>query len=263
MTRKEILEYLNYKGRYTKDVKKRLNKLLKKYHPDNNKNDKDTILVLYQIKKELEDGTLKYDNSSKKDEKVDYSFFIELMIKRLKSKKTRIDKKLDELYNKINYHYEKVNNKQDELSFIDMDILEIEEEISRVLKMDIIDFIIAFSIIIFIVVMIINKNLLFLLIIIFLIFIELYYMYIRKNIYLDKMEKLKKIKKIRKNVNADYKIIKDKIVVLEKDEVDLKRERTRINNDIFYYSHELSNIKDKELSKDFVNENEMGYVKKK
>ena len=33
MSREEILEQLNYKGRYTKDVKKRLNKLLKKpYH---------------------------------------------------------------------------------------------------------------------------------------------------------------------------------------------------------------------------------------
>ena len=85
-----------------------------------------------------------------------------------------------------------------------------------------------------------------------------------KEIYLDKKDKLRKIKRIRKNVNDEYKIIKEKIIVLEKDEVDFKRERNRINNDIQYYSHELSNIKNKELSKDnsLVNENEKGYVKK-
>ena len=79
MNREEILEYLNYNGRYTKEVKKKLNKLLKKYHPDNNKSDKDTILILYQIKKELEDGTLEYkDNYVKEEKSVDYTFFIPL-----------------------------------------------------------------------------------------------------------------------------------------------------------------------------------------
>ena len=73
MTREEILKYLNYNGRYTKDIKKKLNKLLKLYHPDNNKSDKDNIFILYQIKKELEDGTLEYkDNYVKEEKSVDY-----------------------------------------------------------------------------------------------------------------------------------------------------------------------------------------------
>ena len=61
MTREEILKELNYKGKYNKEVKRKLKRLLKKYHPDNNKEDKETILVLYQIKKELETNTLVYD----------------------------------------------------------------------------------------------------------------------------------------------------------------------------------------------------------
>ena len=54
MTREEILEKIRYKGEYTEAVKKRLKKLIKQYHPDVNKNDKKTILLLYDIKKELE-----------------------------------------------------------------------------------------------------------------------------------------------------------------------------------------------------------------
>lgn len=264
MTRKEILEYLNYKGRYTKDVKKRLNKLLKKYHPDNNKSDKDTILVLYQIKKELEDGTLKYEVKSKNEETTDYSFFIELMINKLKSKKSRIDKKIEDLYKKINIHYEKVNNKQEQIGLIDMDILELEEDISKLLSIDIIDYIIIFFIVLFIFLIIGFKNFLFIICILFLVLIEIYYMYIRRSIYIDKKSELRKIKRIRNNVKDEYKVIKDKIVILEDDEVKLKRERNRINNDISYYSHELNKINDKNLSKDntLVNEEEKAYVKK-
>ena len=178
--------------------------------------------------------------------------------------KSRIDKKLEDLYNRINSHYEKYNSKQDELGLIDVDILEIEDEISRLLKVDFVDFGIAFFIIVSIVFMIISRNIIFVVAIIVLIIIELYYMYYRKEIYLDKKDKLRKIKRIRKSVNDEYKNIKEKIVVLETDEVDFKKERNRINNDIQYYSHELSNIKNKELSKDnsLVNENEKGYVKK-
>ena len=144
------------------------------------------------------------------------------------------------------------------------DILEIEDEISRLLRINIIDFGIAFFIIVSLIFIIISKNLIFGFVIIILIIIELYYMYYRKEIYFDKKFKLKKIKRIRKNVNGEYKNIKDKIVVLEKDEIDLKKERKRINNDIQYYRHELSNIKNKELSKDnsYVNEKKKGYVKK-
>lgn len=264
MNKEEILDYLNYKGRYTKDVKKRLNKLLKKYHPDNNKSDKDTILVLYQIKKELEDGTLKYEVKSKNEEATDYSFFIELMINKLKSKKSRIDKKIEDLYKKINIHYEKINNKQEQIDLIDTDILELEEDISKLLSIDIIDYIIIFFILLFIFLMIGFKNFLFIICIIFLVLIEIYYMYIRRSIYIDKKSELRKIKRIRNNVKDEYKVIKDKIVILEDDEVKLKRERNRINNDISYYSHELSKINDKNLSKDntLVNEEEKAYVKK-
>ncbi len=262
MNRKEILEYIKYNGRYTKDVKKRLKKLLKKYHPDNNRNDKDTILVLYQIKKELEDGTLKksdYSHSKSKSTKetndnVDdsftgYEFFIELIIKSLKNKRMMIDKKLKSLHDKMNNYYETINNKQDELCLIDTDIYELEKEISELLKIDIIDTTIASLILLILLIILFGKIYLLFITILFFVIIEIYYIYVRKRLYFERQDKLKQVKKIRRNVNKEYKLFKEKVTVLEKDELELKKDKRRINNDISYYNHQLSKAKDKELSK--------------
>ena len=84
MNKQEILEFINYKGKYNKEVKTKLNKLIKKYHPDKNKNDKETILILYEVKKELEEGKkLEYNEESiKSEEKIERTnpFFIERII---------------------------------------------------------------------------------------------------------------------------------------------------------------------------------------
>ena len=256
MTREEIIEYIKYNGRYTKDVKKRLKKLLKKYHPDNNRDDKDTILVLYQVKKELEEGTLKNTNyspskskSNVEDTSESYIYFIELLIKRLKNKRIKIDKKIEDLYKKMNYHYEQINNKQDEISFIDTDIYELEEEINDLLKLDIVDFTII-CLILIILFFLLYLNILFGIVILFLIIIEIYYINSRRKIYYEKKDKLKQIKIIRKNVKKEYSIYKDKVTILEKDEIELKKEKRRINNDISYYNHQLNKQKDNSLTKD-------------
>ena len=266
MNKKEILEYIKYNGRYTQDVKKRLKKLLKKYHPDNNKNDKNTILVLYQVKKELEDGTLKKMTYSDGESKLDqenpisdhYVFFIELLIKRLKNKRVRIDKKIEALYEKMNFHYEKMNHKQDELYYIETDLYEIEKEISELLRIDIVDIIIVIIILLVFSTILFSKLYFLVIIILFFIMIEIYYIYTRRKVYLDKQEKLKQVKRIKKNVNKEYEIIKDRVTLLEKDELALKQDKRRINDDISYYSNQLSNIRDKELSK----HNKKVYTKK-
>ena len=64
MTEQEIIEYIGFSGTYTKNVKKKLNKLIKKYHPDRNKNDKTTILILYSVKERLENNTLTYTKNN-------------------------------------------------------------------------------------------------------------------------------------------------------------------------------------------------------
>ena len=265
MTREEILKYINYQGKNTKEVQKKINKLLKKYHPDNNKNDKKTILIIYEIRDQIKNGTLDYKEKSK-EEKVpkNYVSLLEGMIKRLINKRKRIDKKIELLYKKLNFHYEKINNKQDEISFIEMNISNEKDELDKLLKRDIIDSIIITIFLICFIFMIIFKNILFSIGIIVLIIMEIYYIYLRKKIYEEKKIKLEKMRKIKKNVDNEFNSMKNSVEELKVDERKLKDERSKINNDISYYSHELSNIKNKELSKEnsYVDENKKGFVKK-
>ena len=60
MTKEEIYEYLNFQGKYDANVKKRLKKLIKKYHPDLNNGDDTTIKIINEVKKELETGNFIY-----------------------------------------------------------------------------------------------------------------------------------------------------------------------------------------------------------
>lgn len=272
MNKEEILKYLNYKGKYTKDVKRRLNKLLKKYHPDNNKDDKTTILVLYEIKKELENGTLKnndklnvseYKNQSSTESNI-YSFFIESMIERLKKQRERINKKINAIYNKINIHNEKIDSKQDELNVIELEINDLENELNELTKIDIIDKCLFFTIIIFILLSIVFKNVLFLLIMLIFIIFDGYYIYLRKKIYNKKKNRLIKSVKMFSNVQGQFNILEEKIEKFEKEEFKLKVERSRINNDIQYYNNELSKLNEKEFNKDYLknNSNDKAYVKR-
>jgi len=127
MTKEEILKYLNYQGKYTKDVKRKLNKLLKKYHPDVNKDDKKTIIVLYQIKKELEEGTLnnnehdilKGKNGYQSKDFGSYNIKIKKLLDKLINKKNKLVDKIEQLYEKINSYYRKLNKIQDKLSSLE------------------------------------------------------------------------------------------------------------------------------------------------
>ena len=265
MNRDQILKYLNYKGKYTKDVKKKLNKLLKKYHPDNNKDDKTTILIIYQIKKELEEGTLtsNYDNINNSSSKTDTSIlFLENMIRRLKKKKEIIDKKIDKLYMKISHYYKLINNKQEEISFIETDIIEINDELKKLSRIDFIDIILIILIIVSIIIMIIlKKYILFVPIIIFALS-EKYYVDLKKKIFLKKRERLIKSDKIKEDITSDLNYVVDKVNSLVESEKKLKTERSNIKNDIQFYNHELSKVKDDGLSKENTYDNSKSFTKK-
>lgn len=271
MNKEEILKYLNYKGKYTKDVKRRLNKLLKKYHPDNNKDDKKTILILYDIKKELEDGTLEYSNNSsikvnsRNDVKNNfYVSFFESMIERLKIQREKINIKINNLYKKINFHNEKIDDKQDELSYIEFEVSELEKEINELLKIDIIDKFIIIMILLFILFAFLFKNIIFIIIGILFVGFEIYYFCIRKRIYNDKKNRLQKSIKRLERIKNEFISLEDRLEKLERDELRLKGEKTRINNDIQYYSHEISKLNEKEYDKDYSKENvdEKAYTKR-
>ena len=69
MTKEEIYEAINYNGNYNKEVKKKLRLLMKKFHPDLNKEDKETIKILVEVKNELINNKVSYVKRKKQEAK--------------------------------------------------------------------------------------------------------------------------------------------------------------------------------------------------
>ncbi len=280
MTREEILKELHYHGKYTIDVKKRLRKLLKKYHPDKNKKDNQTILILYEIKKELENGTLQYQETNEwiKKEKnlqevskdfhsasMHYLYFLENMVEKLKKQKATISKKIKDLYRKWNKIIDKKNQKQEELGKTSFKMNELEEDMNNILKINKKEKWITTSIIILLFLSLIRKKIIFVLISIGLIVIEIYNIHRKYQEYHQKKNRMKRLSKKRKIIQEEYMEIENQSMKLDEREKKLKREERRINNDIQFYSNEISKVKEqvtqKEQEKEITNKEEKLYHK--
>ena len=277
MTEKEIIEYIGFSGTYTKSVKKKLNKLIKKYHPDRNKNDKTTILILYSVKERLENNTLTYtkfndnDNSiynsnqtnniNKKEKIYDTKTinFINRIINILIRKKDFFNKELNKIYNK-EYYYNKKLYKNSELDgYNDIEIEKILEILNSLKKVNYID--ILYIIFIFIFIGLIFYNIIFSIFLLFIIYFEYSFIKERYNEYnkfliLLRKKKIKKEKYSIKNKNYE-KILNE----LNRYEINLKNERRMVSNDIAFYNHELSLSNN--YSKDMENVNDNRKIKKR
>ena len=245
MNKKEILEYINYKGKYTKEVKTKLNKLIKKYHPDKNKDDKETILILYEIKKDLEEGKeLKYHK--KEELKVETTnintFFIERIIKVLKNRKNFIQKQLNKLYKKSYYYINKIYEESYDKGLIDIKIEELDNNIRFIKKVDKIEIFIILMIVLILFITIITKKIFLIIFIIFPILFELYYLNIKKNYIEDTKSLIEKLKIKRKEFIDREEEYNKNIKEIRKQEVELEKEIKTINNDIAYYNNELSKV---------------------
>ena len=277
MTEKEIIEYIGFSGTYTKSVKKKLNKLIKKYHPDRNKNDKTTILILYSVKERLENNTLTYtknndnDNSiynsnqtnniNKKEKIYDTKTinFINRIINILIRKKDFFNKELNKIYNK-EYYYNKKLYKNSELDgYNDIEIEKILEILNSLKKVNYID--ILYIIFIFIFIGLSFYNIIFSVFLLFIIYFEYSFIKERYNKYnkfliLLRKKKIKKEKYSIKNKNYE-KILNE----LNRYEINLKNERRMVSNDIAFYNHELSLSNN--YSKHMENVNDNRKIKKK
>lgn len=106
MKESEILEKIGYKGEYTKDVKKKLKELLKKYHPDHYKGSDDTFKTVNKLKKDLESGKKINYNNPKKESNTknvssdDYIWYLN-KIDELTSKKESLIKIKEEKQKKL------------------------------------------------------------------------------------------------------------------------------------------------------------------
>lgn len=277
MTEKEIIEYIGFSGTYTKNVKKKLNKLIKKYHPDRNKNDKTTILILYSVKERLENNTLTYTKNNDNDNSIYNSYqtnninkkekiydtktinFINRIINILIRKKEFFNKELNKIYNK-EYYYNKKLYKNSELDgYNDIEIENILEILNSLKKVNYID--ILYIIFIFIFIGLSFYNIIFSIFLLFIIYFEYSFIKERYNEYnkfliLLRKKKIKKEKYSIKNKNYE-KILNE----LNRYEINLKNERRMVSNDIAFYNHELSLSNN--YSKDMENVNDNRKIKKR
>ena len=277
MTEKEIIEYIGFSGTYTKSVKKKLNKLIKKYHPDRNKNDKTTILILYSVKERLENNTLTYTKNNDNDNSIYNSYqtnninkkekiydtktinFINRIINILIRKKDFFNKELNKIYNK-EYYYNKKLYKNSELDgYNDIEIEKILEILDSIKKVNYID--ILYVIFIFIFIGLSFYNIIFSIFLLFIIYFEYSFIKERYNEYnkfliLLRKKKIKKEKYSIKNKNYE-KILNE----LNRYEINLKNERRMVSNDIAFYNHELSLSNN--YSKDMENVNDNRKIKKR
>lgn len=249
MNKKEIYEYLDYKGKYTKDVEKKLKKLIKKYHPDKNNSDKATILILYEVKKELENGVVdkKYYNGLKSKEtnyKEDVFYNLEPFIKKMiVILKTKCDKKEQEIIKaqrRVNYHYKKRYNLVNSKNRILLDIDNISKKYNNshnnlLILLYIIDLICLF-------VFVVYFNLLTLLIVLLLLFVTILYLFVRYE-YFKNLDRELTVKNIEKS-DLEEKIKQENVKIKDLETIclNLKFEKNAISNDIQFYSYELSKI---------------------
>ncbi len=111
MNEKEIIKFVNYHGKYNKDVKSKFKLLLKKYHPDHNNGQDDTFKLINKLKKEIESGNYKYHD----DEEVDIKDVNEVIdkdlllreISELEAEKKYYVEKREKLNEELNILYEK------------------------------------------------------------------------------------------------------------------------------------------------------------
>lgn len=247
MNKEEILLYINYQGDYNKEVKKKLNKLIKKYHPDRNKIDKTTILTLYEVKKDLEKNKIavvetKINNDEEvKEEIIDFEVanpLIERILKILKNKKKFIENSLKRIYRKEYYYNNKIYKDSYDLGLLDLKIEELnkkQQDLKKMTKYDHILLVILLTIIIFS----FYKPILIIFIVIPILF-ELLYINYRTTIFYENNLLKENLEEKKKTFTEKQKNCYDNLADIKKEELRLKREKRIINNDIAFYNHELS-----------------------
>lgn len=259
MTKDEIYEYIKYEGVYNSNVKKRLNKLIKKYHPDRNK-DKETIKVVLEVKKELENETVSYKKSNKEDKNIKTYDYNELSTLELINK---LKRELNDLNKQIEKGYHDEFNLLKEYSDVDKVYKQLllkikidKREIEKLKHITSLDKFVIFVIIILSILNIINFNLLNIFLLIFIIMFEILYIYFRFYNISNLKSDLEKIEKIIPDYKEQFKDIDEKLRKLKIDIFGIKKKSNKKVADIRYYEKTI-----KKKDKDEVLEKDIEYEK--
>lgn len=243
MTKKDIYTYLKYNGIYDNSVKRRLKKLIKKYHPDLNNGDDTVMRLINEVKKELETNSV--------------SINVDSNIKEMKYNKNNIDIiNITSIINKLNKELVSLNKKiedgyHDEYKlFIEYNnaislynTLKLNERLikSKIFRLKIVRSIDKINILILLIsIGLMFKSIYFSIMSISIIYLELILIFVRYFKIKRYKEELKSINKMDKEYK-DFSInIKEKIDMLNKDLFGVRKD-ARVNKEKIRYYESMMN----------------------
>lgn len=241
MKKEEVYKIIEYNGVYDDKVKKNLKKLIKKYHPDKNKKDKNSIEVIYEVKKELENNKVSY-KPTKKTSKTTVSKFMDdteclKNIMRLEKIERGNNQELNMMYDDLADLFKKYREIYHKICASKDNLCTFEDEMKNLNK---IDFIMKTGYLVFLgllITCVLSYN-------VYLLFLIIGSLII---ISLGTYAYSKKLREIRGNINHVSKNLENKAgsILLVQDEIkklsdkihSLERKNNNVKNDIRFYKN--------------------------
>lgn len=261
MTKEDVYEYLNFQGKYDVNVKRRLKKLIKKYHPDLNNGDDTTIKIINEVKKELETGNFncKYQkienqNNNNRNSFCDASYKVSTLhlINQLKKEVEQLNIRIESDYKdefKLLKSYSEIDKIYKQLL---LRIKLASKQITKLNKINYIDKLIIFLLVILNAVLFLNFNLVILIIMVIIFIIEIYYILVRvmqkKSLYKEICD----IKKLIVDYEAEFENIKNEIEKIKLEMFKKKQSSIRKCEDIRFYERMIDGDESSDYEKNHV-----------
>lgn len=242
MTKEEVYEYLNFQGIYDVNVKRRLKRLIKKYHPDLNNGDDTTIKIINEVKKELETGDFKFEDKEIENQNNNYSFSSASyklstinLINRLKKEVEQLNIRIESDY-KDEFTLLKSYNEIDKIyKQLLLRIKIANKQITKLNKVNYVDKIIIALIVIISIILFLNFNLVIVIIMIIMFIIEIYYIMIRIKQKKSLHSEIINIKKLSVDYEAEFENINNEIEKIKLEMFKKKQSSIRKREDIRFY----------------------------
>ena len=243
MTKEEIYTYLKYNGVYDSGVKRRLKKLIKKYHPDLNNGDDTVMKLINEVKKELETNSVSVNidsnNKVKKSNKSSVDIInITSIINKLNKELVILNKKIEDGYHDEYKLFIEYNNALSLYNTLKLNERLIKSKIVRLKKFRGID---KFNILLLLIsIGLVFKSVYFSIMSISIIYLELILVLVRFFKIKRYKEELKSINKMDKEYKEFSNNIKERIDMLNKDLFGVKKD-ARVNIEKIRYYESMMN----------------------
>ena len=243
MTKEEIYTYLKYNGVYDSGVKRRLKKLIKKYHPDLNNGDDTVMKLINEVKKELETNSVSVNidsnNKVKKSNKSSVDIInITSIINKLNKELVLLNKKIEDGYHDEYKLFIEYNNALSLYNTLKLNERLIKSKIVRLKRFRGID---KFNILLLLIsIGLVFKSVYFSIMSISIIYLELILVLVRFFKIKRYKEELKSINKMDKEYKEFSNNIKERIDMLNKDLFGVKKD-ARVNIEKIRYYESMMN----------------------